>query len=237
MKDLVILKTGTALDSLRARRGDFEHYFATALGIPIEACRIVDPRRGDAFPAHDECRAVVITGSPEMITDNPEWSRASERWVREGIDHGTPFLGICYGHQLLAQALGAPVGWTKKGVEIGTVTVDLERDAWANGFWRQPPEQLTVQMAHNQSVHDVPPNGRLLASNSHDLVQGFAWEQHVWGFQFHPEFDADILRTYLHAESEELRSAGRDPQQILDRTQDSDDGRTLLREFARFVGM
>src|SRR5699024_8582920 len=108
MSRIIILKLGTALDSLLARRGDFEHYFAAGLGVPIESCRIVDPRYGDAFPEHDECRAVVITGSPEMITDDPDWSRNSERWIREGIDRGTPFLGICYGHQLLAKVLGAP---------------------------------------------------------------------------------------------------------------------------------
>lgn len=237
MSRIIIMKLGTALDSLLDQRGDFEHYVAAGLGVPIESCRIVDPRCGDAFPAHGECRAVVITGSPEMITDDPDWSRSSERWIREGIDRGTPFLGICYGHQLLAKVLGAPVGWTKQGAEIGTVTVDLVPDAWANGFWPRPPGQLTVQIFHKQSVHDLPPGARLLATNSHDRVQGFAWEQHVWGVQFHPEFDADILRAYLRAENEQLRSEGRASEQFPERTQDSDDGRTLLREFARFVGV
>lgn len=237
MSRIIILKLGTALDSLRARRGDFEHYVAAGLGVPFDSCRTIDPRRGDAFPEHHECRAVVITGSEEMITDNPDWSRNSERWIRAGIDRGTPFLGICYGHQLLAKVLGAPVGWTKQGEEIGTVTVDLVRDAWTNGFWPGPPGQLTVQTCHQQSVHDLPPGARLLATNSHDWVQGFAWEQHVWGFQFHPEFDADILRNYLQAENERRRSEGRASEQLPERTQDSDDGRALLREFARFVGV
>lgn len=237
MSRIIIMKLGSALESLRARRGDFEDYFAAGLGVPFDSCRIVDPRRGEALPAHDECRAVVITGSPEMITDDPDWSRNSERWIREGIDRGTPFLGICYGHHLLAKVLDAPVGWTKQGPEIGTVTVDLVPDAWTNGFWPRPPEQLTFQTCHKQSVHDLPPGARLLATNSHDRVQGFAWEKHVWGFQFHPEFDADIVRAYLQAENEQRRSEGQASEQFPERTLDSDDGRTLLREFARFVGI
>lgn len=237
MSDIVILKLGTAIDSLRTRRGDFEDYFAAGLGIPIASCRIIDPRQTDAFPPHDECRAVVITGSPEMITDDPDWSLNSERWIRKGIDHGTPHLGICYGHQILAKVLGAPVDWAQHGTEIGTVSVEIFQDAWADGFWHEPPARLTVQTCHSQSVQELPSGARLLASNKHDRIQGFAWGRHVWGFQFHPEFDADILAGYINAESRQLERAGLDPRQMLNDTRDSDDGPRLLRAFAQFAGM
>lgn len=237
MADIVILKLGTALESLRNRRGDFEHYFANALGVPFESCRVADPRYDDELPAPENCRAVVITGSPEMITHDPDWSLRSENWIRQGIDQGTPFLGICYGHQLLAKTLGGAAGWTQQGMEIGTTDIDVFPDAWPNGFWHQPPGRITIQTCHSQSVHELPAGARLLASNSHDRIQGFAWGDQVWGFQFHPEFDVDIVRAYLQAESEKLRSGGRDPQQIFEQTHESDDGRTLLRAFARFAGM
>jgi GMP synthase (glutamine-hydrolysing) len=237
MAETVILKLGDALDSLKDRRGDFEHYFAAGLGVPIESCRVVDPRRGEPFPAHERCRAVVITGSPAMITENHGWSLESERWLRYSMDGGTPVLGICYGHQLLAHALGAPVGWTEQGQEIGTVTVDLVPETWADGFWPRPPRQLSVQTCHKQSVLDLPPGGRLLATNSHDWVQGFAWGRHVWGFQFHPEFDADIVRAYLQADMKKSGSNADELQRRLECTRDSEDGRSLLRAFARFAGL
>lgn len=232
MADIVILKLGSALAELKTRRGDFEHYMASGLGVPIDTCQVVDPQQGDAFPDPRRCGAVVITGSDAMITDDPEWSLRSQKWLGQALEHDVPILGICYGHQLLAQTLGGKVGWSPREREIGTIQVELTQAGKQDPLCSHLPDTLVVQACHSQSVLELPEGARHLAGNACDSMQGFSWGQNAWGFQFHPEFDADIMRTYIEDDREDLVKEGRDPDQLLREVQDKPHGTQLLRRFA-----
>jgi GMP synthase (glutamine-hydrolysing) len=231
MHDVLIVKLGSAPEQLRARRGDFEHWFARGLGVGIEHCLVVNPEAGDRLPKSRSFRGVVLTGSNAMLTDNPEWSLRTQDWLDQALAHNVPMLGICYGHQLLAQTLGGKVGWSPKGEEIGTVTVDLTAEGRRDPLCAGLPDTLTVQSSHSQSVLAVPPGARLLAHNAHESVQGFAWGWNVWGLQFHPEFDADISRAYIEDDREKLKRQGQDPEVLSRATRDSEHGSILLRHF------
>jgi GMP synthase (glutamine-hydrolysing) len=230
--ETVIVKLGSAPESIRARRDDFEHWVARGMAMPFERCLIVDPRLPDPLPDPRTCNGVVLTGSDAMLTDNPDWSLRTEAWLTRVLDAEVPVLGICYGHQLLAHALGGEVGWSPQGEEIGTVEVHLTLEGRNDPLLTGLPHTLTVQSSHSQSVVKPPAGVRILACNAHDAVQGLAFGSHAWGFQFHPEFDADISRGYIEDDRDKLAAEGRDPVALLNATRDADHGTTLLRRFA-----
>lgn len=230
--DVLIIKLGSAPDTLRARRGDFEHWFARGLDISMDRCLVINPEAGDSLPEVGAFSGVVLTGSDAMLTENPDWSLRTQNWLERVLARNTPVLGVCYGHQLVAQALGAKVGWSPQGEELGTVTIDITAQGRQDPLLASLPERITVQSSHSQSVLELPSGAQLLAYNSHEPIQGFAWGPRVWGFQFHPEFDADISRAYIEDDREKLKVEGRDPDTLLRAARDADHGVILLRNFA-----
>jgi|SRR5680860_139127 len=233
MRHCLIVKLGSAPELLRARRGDFEHYFAKGLGIDFDKCLIVNPQNGDPLPEASAFRGTILTGSDAMLTDNPDWSLRTQVWLSDILATGeTPVLGVCYGHQLLAQALGGKIGWSGNGEELGTVSIALTPDGERDPLLGSLPLDFVVQAAHSQAVLDLPPGARLLARNAHEPIQAFAWGANAWGVQFHPEFDADISRYYIEDDREALEREGREPIAMLRATRDTDHGAVLMRRFA-----
>ena len=102
MSRVLVIKTGTTLPPLRAAQGDFEDWVISGLGVPIDRVLVVDVQTGAELPASRDVAGVVITGSHAMVTDHEPWSERTAAWLREGVALHKPVLGICYGHQLLA---------------------------------------------------------------------------------------------------------------------------------------
>jgi GMP synthase (glutamine-hydrolysing) len=144
-------------------------------------------------------------------------------------------LGICYGHQLLAHALGGEVGRNPRGREIGTVVVrglaPAQRDPLLGVWGAAEPAHVT----HLECVLALPDGARRLAESDLDPVQAFAAGERAWGVQFHPEFDADIARAYLAARGDAARAEGLDPDALLAGVRDTPGGPRLLRRFAELL--
>ena len=106
-KPILVLKTGEALPTVKTVHGDFEAWIAQGLGCTIDALEVAAVYQGDTLPAASTLGGVVITGSPAMVTERADWSEASASWLGDVVRHDTtPVLGLCFGHQLLAHALG-----------------------------------------------------------------------------------------------------------------------------------
>ena len=113
IRELIILKTGSTLPNLLARKGDFTDWIAAGLDAGSAAVRIVDAENGDALPAYDDVAGVVITGSHDMVTERQPWSERAAAWLPGLVERGIPTLGICYGHQLLAHAVAGRSATTR----------------------------------------------------------------------------------------------------------------------------
>jgi GMP synthase (glutamine-hydrolysing) len=141
-----------------------------------------------------------------------------------------PVLGICFGHQLIAQALGGEVQRNPRGREIGTVRVQRVAD---DPIFVGLPRAFDVHATHVDAVVELPPGAEVLATTSLDDVAAFRVGPWVKAVQFHPELDADVMRGYLRARAHLVREEGGDPDALLARVHDGVRGPDVLRNFAR----
>ena len=193
---------------------------------------VADVSEGESLPNPEETAGVVITGSHAMVTDHHEWSENTAAWLQDAFAVHVPILGICYGHQLLAYALGGRVGDNPKGREVGTVEVYRTEEAAGDRLLREPETALKAQVSHSQTVLSLPPEATRLAYSDLDANQAFVFGERVWGLQFHPEFDADIMRAYIQYNRDKLVREKRDPDTILMNCRETPESSSILRRFA-----
>ena len=125
---------------------------------------------------------------------------------------GTPVLGVCFGHQLLARAAGGRVVLNPRGREIGTVRVQLTEAGRRDPLfaWTAGAGELETQATHTDAVDPLPPGATLLASNENTAAQAYRLSETVAGVQFHPELWAEAMRDLIASRSDKLAAEGRD---------------------------
>jgi GMP synthase (glutamine-hydrolysing) len=226
---------GTTVPSLTKRRGDFDDWIKAPLGLEPDRIRVVKTYKGEELPDPQQLSGILITGSHAMVTDRLYWSERTADWLPRVVEIGTPLLGICYGHQLLAHAMGGQVGDNPLGREFGTIEVQLSEHAAGDILFEGFPPIMQVQASHTQSVLTLPPGATLLASNQKDNHHAFSIGNAAWGVQFHPEFDADIMGTYVREYSDDLKAEGLDPEGLIGKIENTQFGDDLLRRFGEIV--
>ncbi len=235
MKRIVIVKTGGKIPSLADVAGDYEDWITGGLGDVESPITVVDVEGHQHLPVISEVAAIVITGSAAMVTERIGWMEQSASWIRQAVAQSVPLLGICFGHQLLAYALGGDVGYNPRGLEVGTATIRLTREAGRDPLFNTMPGEFFAQVSHRQSVLHLPTGARLLASSEMDPHQAFAYGACAWGVQFHPEFDARIIRRFIKDYHQRLLEEGDSAQRLLAEVAESPHSALLLQRFAHFV--
>ncbi len=230
MKPFLILETGTPIPSLR-RHGSFGHWIRVAAGLHGRHVRQVWVADGEALPDAGDYAGVLITGSGAMVTERADWSERSADWLRGAAEAGKPLFGICYGHQLIAHALGGTVGYNPRGREMGTVPVALRETAATDPLFAGLPTQIDAQTTHLQTVLAPPPKSQVLAHSERDDCQAFRWGDAVWGVQFHPEFSTGMMRGYIQARSDALKNEGTCHRGLLRSVKPAPQARRVLRRF------
>ena len=223
MGGLLIVQTGTT-----HLHGDYPAWFEKALGFGMP---VVGAHAGEKLgPALDRARpkGIIVTGSPLSVTENAPWMLQLGADLLAVAARGTPVLGVCFGHQLLARAAGGAVVLNPKGREIGTVTVQLteagRRDplfAWADAG------ELEVQATHVDAVDPLPPGATVLASNENCAAQAFRLSETVAGVQFHPELTALAMKDLILSRRDKLAAEGRDTDALAAQVHEVQAGRIL----------
>ncbi len=137
------------------------------------------------LPDSFEFDGVVVTGSRSSVYWDEPWISPLKEWVADAIDRDLPFLGVCYGHQLLADVLGGSVegmGTYEIGYNEITRTVD---SPLLSGI----DERFLAFTTHSDAVVELPPGAEALAANEYSN-HGFRKDR-VFGVQFHPEYDME----------------------------------------------
>lgn len=231
---ILIIVAGRPVESLR-RRGGFGHWIRVAAGLKRDQVQVVDVESGDALPPHDGFAGAIVSGSAAMVTDRLDWSERSAAWLREAAHDGFALMGICYGHQLLAHALGGEAGDNPDGRCMGTIQVQVHAAGAEDPLFAGLPERFSAQATHVQVVRRLPDEAVALAQASHDPFHAFRWRERAWGVQFHPEFSADHMRGYIRARAQALRAGGADPDALLRAVHAAPVARQVLRRFARLA--
>jgi GMP synthase (glutamine-hydrolysing) len=230
MKPFLILETGTPIAPLR-RHGSFGHWIRVAAGLHGRQVRHLHVAAGDPLPRADDYAGVLVTGSGAMVTEREEWSERSAAWLRDAAAAGRPLFGICYGHQLLAHALGGTVDWNPRGREMGTVPLSLHPGAANDPLFAGLPGTIHAHTTHLQTVLAPPPDAHVLAASDRDDCQAFRWGDAAWGVQFHPEFNTGVMRGYIAARADALAGEGHCHRALLRDVRPAPLARRVLRRF------
>ncbi len=143
--------------------------------------------REQRYPADlDRFDALLLTGSRADAFGDEPWVQTLREQVRQALARGQRLLGICFGHQLIAHVMGAPVGRAPQG--WGRGCMDYE---WLGAPDVAAEGRLDLLASHQDQVLALPPGAQLLARNAHCPVAAYQVGQQVLCVQAHPEFDPD----------------------------------------------
>lgn len=190
-----ILKPGSTFADMILRFGDYDAWFCRALGKTVETS-VHSP--DDRLPELDSADAWIITGARSSVLDDDVRVDRLLEWIRGVVLEEIPLLGVCYGHQAVAAALGGRVERHPGGWELGTVGIELTEAGRTDPLFAGFPARFQVQTTHEDQVLEAPPGATLLAGNEHSPIQALAIGPACRTVQFHPEVDALIARDFVN---------------------------------------
>ncbi|WP_428925985.1 type 1 glutamine amidotransferase [Marinibacterium sp. SX1] len=181
-----ILQTGHAPDALLDETGDYDQLFVTLLGghgFSFRTWAVVD---GAALPDGPEAAdGWLITGSRHGAYEDHPWIPPLEDFIRRIQASGRPLVGVCFGHQIIAQALGGKVEKFAGGWAVGRQVYDCDGRAVAINAW------------HQDQVTELPDGARVLGGNAFAPHAILGYGDTIWTCQPHPEFDSAFVEGLL----------------------------------------
>jgi GMP synthase (glutamine-hydrolysing) len=230
----MVLRTGDAVPAVAAQRGEF---FAWIVRETSPAWAGVweerDVRRGGPLPDPRDADGFIMTGSASSVIERAPWMLRAAELVRGIVEARTPLFGICFGHQLVAQALGGEVTRNPRGREIGTVEVRVHDHG--DPLLAALPRVFSANATHVDAVSTPPPGARVLAETDRDPCAIYVVGETTKCVQFHPEIDGDAMRRYVDVRASLIEAEGGDAGALRAGAADTPEAATLLRNFARFV--
>lgn len=139
----------------------------------------IDPKRKHEF---DTIRNKILPVIQEVLAEKPD----------------IKMLGFCFGHQLIADALGAKVGQSEEQTEVGLGRILLNEEGQKDPLFAGFEKEFPAILGHRDAVLTLPEKATLLASSTKCPIQAFRYGKHIYGVQFHPELENDDLQWRLN---------------------------------------
>lgn len=234
-KPVIIIQVGTAPQSMRDAHGDIPLWFCQLLGCSLEDVDVVRVFEGETLPQPDASKVAIITGSWAMVSDQLPWSEKTAAWIREAMAINMPLFGVCYGHHLMAWALGGNVEYHPKGREAGTQTVYLNEAAANDPLLSHLSQNFPAHLTHRQTVTRLPQGAAVLASSHHDPYQIVRYGPRAVSVQFHPEMTPDIAIDLLRLNRANIEKEGADADSLIAGVLPAPGAAEILRRFVQDV--
>lgn len=200
---LGLLQCDHTLESVRHIAGDYDAMFANWL--PAE-WKIYDLQLGQEPRELNECDGYVTTGSKASVYDDEPWIHRFAALTQRIHAAGVPYLGVCFGHQMMGHALGGRVAKSPNGWGVGVHTFAISK----HKSWMQPETaSINVLMSCQDQVLDLPPGAEVLGGNHHCPV-GIFRVGRMLGIQGHPEFTPAYAEALLRLRRERIGAGGVD---------------------------
>jgi len=183
-----VLQADSVVEQFQAAHGDYPVMFERILsrdGVNIEHYNVELGRYPNDL---DECDGYVITGSKKSVYDNEPWIHQLEAFVLQLHKAKKKLVGICFGHQLVAQALGGKTEAASAGWGVGIHASKVLRQEY---FMSPPLEEFGLLVSHKDQVTQLPHGAELIATNDFCPNAAFLIDDHILTFQGHPEFTPD----------------------------------------------
>lgn len=174
--------------------GDYPELFAALFDRHgVELVRY-DADLGRLPDSIDECDGWITSPARVSVTDAEQWIRDTESLVRELVERERPFAGVCFGHQLLASALGGRVERAPGGWGVGVKEYEVVSPQW----WMDPPRwSFALVASHEDQVVELPRGAELVARSSYCPNAAFHVGARAIAIQAHPEFPAELSARLL----------------------------------------
>ena len=225
---IAVLLKGEPVPEVLESRGDFEVIFRELLDGTWEGEVVgYDIREGEFPPLDEDLKALVITGSAANVPDQEPWMIVAQEWLRVAVPTGLPTFGVCFGHQLLAQALGGEVQLNPKGREMSTVEVERSSESQ---LFEGVDDRFEANACHVDTVVALPEGAESLASSAGDDHQCVRFSDTCYGVQF----AAEVMRVYVEARAALIAEECLDADAMLVRASDTPMGGQVLRNFVRY---
>lgn len=187
-----ILETGSPPPPLQERFGTYSAMVQELLG-PQHEFATFDVRNGQLPAETKSCSAYVITGSASGVYDGDRWIDTLKDFVRSASGHSA-MVGICFGHQLLAEAFGGQVSKSPRGWGIGLQRYDVQERA----AWMDDARSFAVPASHQDQVVKLPADARVLGGNEFTPYGIVEYPQRrAMSLQSHPEFSPEYAAALI----------------------------------------
>jgi len=197
MRRITIVETGLVPSHLRPRHGSYPDMFERLIRAEAASATfdVVSVGTGVPLPDPASLQAILITGSAAGVYDGLDWIAPLEEFVRVAYAKGTPMVGVCFGHQLIAQAMGGVVRKSDKGWGMGRHVYRVMPD---NGIIAD--RELAIACSHQDQVIEPPAMARTILTSDFAPHAGLLYENGTaLSVQPHPEFEADYARELYEA--------------------------------------
>jgi len=192
---LLIISAGPGLKQIRETYGHAVDWISSLVGSPNLTIDVNNIYEGDDFDSSNY-DAWIITGSAYSVLDNSNWINFLKNKIIEGDKKNIPMLGICFGHQIICEALGGKVNRNHLGWELGSYKVKFNSSASSFNIFKNVDFNDFFYFSHEDIVSKLPERAIRIASNKMGL-QAFVVDNRIFGVQFHPEFTKEIMEMYI----------------------------------------
>lgn len=200
---LGLIQCGHINPDLAQLHGDYPHLFGSLLGSLAATLEVFDVQVQEPPPV-DSCDGWLVSGSPDSTYDPLPWIPPVEDFLRAVVGAQAPLVAICFGHQLLAQALGGQVARAPEGWGVGVHRYELTGPvpSWMDS----PPPSCSVRLvaSHQDQVVRLPAGAEVVARTEHCRAAAYTLGPSALAIQPHPEFTAGLSEALIRVRRERI---------------------------------